>query len=65
MENHDVRGDALDGFELVRAEVTTSARLWKQLGIVRGILLHLRLRVLHAMGVQPDRLARMYPTSES
>jgi rSAM/selenodomain-associated transferase 2 len=51
--------------EIARARVTTSARLWKKLGTVRGILLHLRLRVLHALGVQPQRLARMYPTSGS
>lgn len=51
--------------ELVRAKVTTSARLWLKLGTTRGVLLHLRLRVLHALGVQPHRLARMYPTSGS
>ena len=51
--------------ELARAHVTTSARLWKQVGTMRGILLHLRFRALHALGVQPDRLARRYPTSGS
>jgi rSAM/selenodomain-associated transferase 2 len=50
---------------LVRAKVTTSARLWIQLGAWRGILLHWRLRVLHALGMTPRRLAKMYPTSAS
>jgi rSAM/selenodomain-associated transferase 2 len=50
---------------LVRAEVTTSARLWVKLGTWRGILLHLRLRALHSLGVPPRRLARLYPTAGS
>ena len=48
---------------LLKAKVTTSARLWNQLGTWRGILLHWRLRVLHRLGMSPGRLARMYPTS--
>jgi rSAM/selenodomain-associated transferase 2 len=48
---------------LVRAKVTTSARLWIQYGAWRGILLHWRLRILHAFGMTPGRLAKMYPTS--
>ena len=48
---------------LVKAKVTTSARLWIQLGAWRGILLHWRLRLLHALGMTPRRLAKMYPTS--
>ena len=48
--------------QLVRAEVTTSARLWLELGTWRGIFLHWGLRALHTMGVPPRRLARMYPT---
>lgn len=51
--------------QLVRAEVTTSARLWVKLGTWRGILLHLRLRALHALGVPPRRLVRRYPTAGS
>jgi rSAM/selenodomain-associated transferase 2 len=51
--------------QLVRAEVTTSARLWLKLGTWRGIFLHLRLRALHSLGVPPRRLARFYPTSGS
>jgi hypothetical protein len=35
------------------------------LGMWRGIFLHLRLRALYALGVQPQRLARSYPTSGS
>jgi rSAM/selenodomain-associated transferase 2 len=50
---------------LVRAKVTTSARLWIQLGAWRGIWLHWRLRLLHALGMTPRRLAKMYPTSVS
>lgn len=50
---------------LVRAKVTTSARLWIQHGAWRGILLHWRLRLLHAFGMTPRRLAKMYPTSAS
>jgi rSAM/selenodomain-associated transferase 2 len=50
---------------LVRAKVTTSARLWIQQGAWRGILLHWRLRILHAFGMTPRRLAKMYPTSVS
>jgi rSAM/selenodomain-associated transferase 2 len=48
---------------LVRAKVTTSARLWMQLGTWRGILLHWRLRALHRLGMAPRRLAKMYPSS--
>jgi uncharacterized protein len=51
--------------ELLQARVTTSARLWMRFGTWRVIRLHLRLRLLHALGVQPHRLARMYPTSGS
>lgn len=51
--------------QLVTARVTTSARLWLELGTWRGVLLHLRLRLLHALGVAPRRLARMYPTAGS
>ena len=51
--------------QLVHAEVTTSARLWVKLGTWRGIFLHLRLRALHALGVPPRRLARLYPTAGS
>lgn len=51
--------------QLVKARVTTSARLWLELGTVRGVLLHLRLRLLHALGVAPRRLAKMYPTAGS
>lgn len=51
--------------QLVAAKVTTSARLWLELGTLRGVLLHLRLRLLHALGVAPGRLAKMYPTAGS
>lgn len=48
---------------VVSSKVTTSARLWHRFGTWRIILLHLRLRALHRMGVPPRRLAEMYPTS--
>jgi rSAM/selenodomain-associated transferase 2 len=51
--------------QLVAAEVTTSARLWLKLGTWRGIFLHLRLRMLHSLGVPPRRLARLYPNADS
>jgi rSAM/selenodomain-associated transferase 2 len=51
--------------QLVNAEVTTSARLWLKLGTWRVIFLHWGLRILHAIGVPPRRLARMYPTVDS
>jgi rSAM/selenodomain-associated transferase 2 len=50
---------------LVAAQVTTSARLWQQLGTMRGVWLHLRLRALHALGVPPHKLAKLYPTAGS
>ena len=51
--------------QLVHGEVTTSARMWLQLGTWRTILLHWRLRALHSVGVAPQRLARRYPTARS
>ena len=51
--------------QIVASEVTTSARLWRSAGTSRVILLHWRLRLLHALGVAPERLARLYPTSGS
>ncbi len=51
--------------QLVRAEVTTSARLWVRLGTWRGIFLHWGLRILHSLGVPPRQLARWYPTAGS
>lgn len=51
--------------QLLAAEVTTSARLWRSFGTWRVILLHARLRLLHALGVPPARLVRLYPTSGS
>jgi rSAM/selenodomain-associated transferase 2 len=51
--------------QILASEVTTSARLWRSAGTSRVILLHWRLRLLHALGVSPERLARLYPTSGS
>lgn len=51
--------------QIVASEVTTSARLWRNAGTLRVILLHWRLRLLHSLGVSPERLARRYPTAGS
>jgi rSAM/selenodomain-associated transferase 2 len=44
----------------VRERVTTSARRWEARGVWRTILLMWRLRLLYALGVAPQRLAREY-----
>jgi hypothetical protein len=40
--------------------VTTSGRRWETRGIWRTIALMWRLRLLYAVGVAPERLARSY-----
>jgi len=49
-------------FVILADRVATSARLWQALGTGRGILLHLSLRALHALGASPRFLARHYPS---
>ena len=44
----------------LRAHVTTSGRRWETRGIWRTIVLMWRLRLLYAVGVAPERLARSY-----
>ena len=44
----------------LRARVTTSGRRWETRGIWRTIVLMWRLRLLYAIGVAPERLARSY-----
>jgi len=44
----------------LRARVTTSGRRWETRGIWRTIALMWRLRLLYAVGVAPERLARSY-----
>ena len=44
----------------LRERVSTSARRWESRGVVRTILLMWRLRLLYALGVAPERLARRY-----
>ena len=44
----------------LRDRVTTSGRRWEARGVVRTILLMWRLRLLYALGVEPQRLARDY-----
>lgn len=49
-------------FVILAQRVATSARLWQALGTGRGILLHLSLHALHALGASPHFLARRYPS---
>lgn len=44
----------------LRSKVTTSARRWRQGGIMRTILRMWTIRVLYLAGMSPTRLARMY-----
>jgi rSAM/selenodomain-associated transferase 2 len=44
----------------LRARVTTSARRWRQNGMLRTILLMWRLRLSYFLGADPQRLAREY-----
>jgi len=44
----------------LRARVSTSARRWEARGVVRTIALMWRLRLLYALGIAPQRLAREY-----
>ena len=44
----------------LRDRVTTSGRRWETRGIWRTIVLMWRLRLLYAVGVAPERLARSY-----
>lgn len=49
-------------FVILRERVGTSARLWRELGLARGILLHLGFRTLHALGASPALLVKYYPS---
>jgi GT2 family glycosyltransferase len=44
----------------LRARVVTSGRRWDERGALRTIVLMWRLRLLYAVGVAPERLARSY-----
>jgi len=44
----------------LRQRVSTSGRRWEARGVVRTIFLMWRLRLLYALGVEPQRLARDY-----
>jgi rSAM/selenodomain-associated transferase 2 len=44
----------------LRERVTTSARRWEANGVLRTILLMWRLRLLYALGIPAQRLAREY-----
>ena len=44
----------------LRERVTTSGRRWEARGVLRTVVLMWRLRLLYALGVEPQRLARDY-----
>ena len=44
----------------LRSRVRTSGRRWESRGVLRTVLLMARLRLLYALGVAPERLARQY-----
>jgi rSAM/selenodomain-associated transferase 2 len=44
----------------LRAQVTTSARRWKENGALRTVFLMWRLRLAYFLGADPKRLARRY-----
>ena len=44
----------------LRAAVVTSSRRWERYGVARTIVLMWRLRLEYALGVDPDKLARLY-----
>jgi rSAM/selenodomain-associated transferase 2 len=44
----------------LRERVSTSGRRWEARGVLRTIVLMWRLRLLYALGVTPQRLARRY-----
>ena len=44
----------------VRSRVVTSGRRWESRGVLRTVVLMWRLRLLYALGVAPQRLARKY-----
>jgi len=48
---------------LARARVTTSARRWKRLGLVRTTLRNQLIQVASLLGISPGRLARWYYSS--
>lgn len=50
-------------FVVLRESVATSARLWQRKGASRIVVLHWALRALHAAGVPPRALVRLYPSA--
>lgn len=46
----------------LRQQLTTSARRWRQHGVIRTIVLMWSLRLGYFLGMSPDTLARYYPT---
>lgn len=48
-------------FVVLRNAVTTSPRLWKRVGSIQAIGLHLGFRLLHTLGASPLFLSRIYP----
>lgn len=50
-------------FVVLEERVITSARMWREAGVLRGIFLHWSFRALHALGASPVFLARHYPSA--
>jgi rSAM/selenodomain-associated transferase 2 len=50
----------IGGVACLRSKVTTSARRWRQGGIMRTVIRMWTIRLLYLAGVSPARLARMY-----
>jgi hypothetical protein len=44
----------------LRLRVRTSARRWQRHGVARTVLLMWWIRLLDALGVAPERIARLY-----
>ena len=47
----------------LRLRVTTSARRWQRHGVLRTVLMMWRLRLAYFLGVEPERLARVWARS--
>jgi rSAM/selenodomain-associated transferase 2 len=47
----------------LRQTLVTSSRRWKQMGVLRTIVLMWSLRLAYALGIDPARLARLYQRS--
>ncbi|MDQ7058768.1 MAG: hypothetical protein Q9N62_10200 [Ghiorsea sp.] len=51
---------ALGRVVCLQDELTTSSRRWEHYGIIKTVLLMWKLRLLYWLGVNPEKLAKMY-----